>query len=483
MIGKTNSIVVKGGDTPTPATTDRYKGLRPSYWPTIKMPDEFPNDNYIHTQLLLWIPAEITNGQQNVRLFNYEGQITDIVKVNWGDGSSSSSPYVENSHVYSTYTPTDAPRGSFYVVEITSTAIPTYNNGDYSDYYNYQILEMSCRCNIEKQYGIIDNLSVAYARPCIRFISIHSKDGEITFQGEFPSLLLYPYMKSSTNTGYITPVTDVNLIGGSLIEIPRIYSIGVNLIIGSGKYTSIPQTDAETGLVLYSNLNIGRSVNADGYVIYSALDVLPISAIGIVYSNITVQPNYSTLDCLAIADLSQLSVTYESGGQENYTSSIWGQKRGCVFSPKVSFGDNDTSAKGIFYNCRNLKEATIVSWGNLSDEDALQNAFYNCSKLQIVRMPENSLKVSINLSAIQTWYSESYTDPETYNSYNSLSEYAWTVIAKALYNFTSASETPSYTPTLTVDTYTYNNYIANLYIDGTQFPEYVSNKGWTIATV
>ena len=53
MIGKTNSIVVKGGDTPTPAT-DRYKGLRPSYWPTIKMPDEFPaNDNYIHTQLLL----------------------------------------------------------------------------------------------------------------------------------------------------------------------------------------------------------------------------------------------------------------------------------------------------------------------------------------------------------------------------------------------------------------------------------------------
>lgn len=40
MIGKTNSIVVKGGDTPTPAT-DRYKGLRPSYWPTIKMPDEF----------------------------------------------------------------------------------------------------------------------------------------------------------------------------------------------------------------------------------------------------------------------------------------------------------------------------------------------------------------------------------------------------------------------------------------------------------
>lgn len=81
MIGKTNSIVVKGGDTPA-TTTDRYKGLRPSYWPTIKMPDEFPNDNYIHTQLLLWIPAGITSGQHNIMLFNYTGQITDIIEVN-----------------------------------------------------------------------------------------------------------------------------------------------------------------------------------------------------------------------------------------------------------------------------------------------------------------------------------------------------------------------------------------------------------------
>ena len=83
MIGNTNSIVVKGGDTPTPATTDRYKGLRPSYWPKIKMPDEFPaDDNYIHTQLLLWIPAGVVNDQRNITLFNYAGQITDITEVN-----------------------------------------------------------------------------------------------------------------------------------------------------------------------------------------------------------------------------------------------------------------------------------------------------------------------------------------------------------------------------------------------------------------
>ena len=200
--------------------------------------------------------------------------------------------------------------------------MPTYYNGLSSDYYTYQILEMSCRCNIEKQYSIIDSLSSVYATPYIRFISIHSKDGKITFQSEFPSLLLYPYMKSSTNTGYITAVSDVNLIGGSLIEIPRIYSVGVNLVIGSGKYTSIPKTDAETGLVLYSSLNIGTSINAEGYATSSALDVLPIPAIGTVYSNITVQPNSSPLNCLAIADLSQLSVNYESGGNTNYGSFI-----------------------------------------------------------------------------------------------------------------------------------------------------------------
>lgn len=27
------------GDTPTPAT-DKYKGLRPSYWPTVRLPSE-----------------------------------------------------------------------------------------------------------------------------------------------------------------------------------------------------------------------------------------------------------------------------------------------------------------------------------------------------------------------------------------------------------------------------------------------------------
>ena len=53
MIGKTNSIVVKGGDTPTPATVDKYKGLRPSYWPAVRLPSEV-EENFV--DLVLFVP-------------------------------------------------------------------------------------------------------------------------------------------------------------------------------------------------------------------------------------------------------------------------------------------------------------------------------------------------------------------------------------------------------------------------------------------
>ena len=53
MIGKTNSIVVKGGDTPTPATVDKYKGLRPPYWPKVRLPSEVEG---IFSDLVLFVP-------------------------------------------------------------------------------------------------------------------------------------------------------------------------------------------------------------------------------------------------------------------------------------------------------------------------------------------------------------------------------------------------------------------------------------------
>ena len=36
MIGKTNSMNVIGGT----ATVDKYRGLRPSYWPKVRLPSE-----------------------------------------------------------------------------------------------------------------------------------------------------------------------------------------------------------------------------------------------------------------------------------------------------------------------------------------------------------------------------------------------------------------------------------------------------------
>ena len=390
MIGKTNSIVVKGGDTPTPATTDRYKGLRPSYWPTIKMPDEFPNDNYVHTQLLLWIPAGLsTSEQQEVQLFT---NTTGLIKADWGDGSSISSPYIDIYHMYNASTPTDTPRGSFYVVEITSTALPNYYDGSYGDYYKYEILEMSCRCNIEKQWDVIDGLSEFYANPYIKFISVHNKDGNINFQTQnFHSLLLYPYLKS--DVGFIYSSSAAYFTGGSLIEVPIIRCF--NLSIGSGKYSSLPiSSTIDEEKLTYSLISIEGITDTQTFSTYpSALDVLPIPDIGTSYDNLFVQPDQSPLKCLAIADLSQLSVEYSNNGQENYTPQIWGRSNGCVFSPKVSISSNDTSAKGIFHNCSNLKEITIISWGGLSDEDALQNAFYSWQRIQIISITQNRNKI------------------------------------------------------------------------------------------
>ena len=90
-------------------------------------------------------------------------------------------------------------------------------------------------------------------------------------------------------------------------------------------------------------------------------------------------------------------------------------------------------------------------------------------------MPENSLKVSIDLSAI-TSSSDNYIDPETGNSYSSTGDFLIQTVAKGLYDFTAAGETPSYTPTLTLSNYI-KFYANSIYIHGTQFPEYVANKG------
>ncbi len=179
---------------------------------------------------------------------------------------------------------------------------------------------MSCRCNVADVYNF-GLLSQYHTKPYIRFVSIHSKNNQIVFPGgnDYKSLLLYPYLKS--DTGYITSFIPAPFNSDNLIEIPYIHCL--NLVIGSGKYTSLPAPNNETGeQLVYSIIEIATSIDENGFPSPSSLDVLPIPDSGSSYMNLTVQPNYRLLDCLKIADLSQLLVNYQSGGQENYSSDI-----------------------------------------------------------------------------------------------------------------------------------------------------------------
>ena len=180
---------------------------------------------------------------------------------------------------------------------------------------------MSCRSNIENEYNF-GLLSQYHTKPYIRFVSIHSKNNQIAFPGgnECQSLLLYPYLKS--DTGYITAFgSSAKFNSASLIEIPYIHCSA--LTIGSGKYTSLPAPNAETGeQLVYSNIEIATAIDEYGFPSPSSLDVLPVPDSGSSYMSLTVQPNVRRLDCLKIADLSQLLVNYQNGGQENYSSDI-----------------------------------------------------------------------------------------------------------------------------------------------------------------
>ena len=179
---------------------------------------------------------------------------------------------------------------------------------------------MSCRSNIADAYNF-GVLSEYHTKPYIRFVSIHSKNNQIVFPGgnDYKSLLLYPYLKS--DTGYITSFIPAFFNSSNLIEIPYIHCS--NLVIGSGKYTSLPAPNAETGeQLVYSSIQIATAIDENGFSSPSSLDVLPVPDSGSSYINLTVQPNVRGLDCLKIADLSQLLVNYQSGGQENYSPDI-----------------------------------------------------------------------------------------------------------------------------------------------------------------
>ena len=77
MIGKTNSIVVKGGDTPTPAT-DKYLGLRPSYWPAVRLPSEVERD---FVYLVLFVPLSFNPSKKEGMTFTAGSNATNTATI------------------------------------------------------------------------------------------------------------------------------------------------------------------------------------------------------------------------------------------------------------------------------------------------------------------------------------------------------------------------------------------------------------------
>lgn len=480
MIGKTNSIVVKGGDTPTP-TTDRYKGLRPSYWPTIKMPDEFEADQtYELLMEIKWLGDTVS-----VPLFSKTDGYVD-----WGDGSGKQK--TEETHTYNQSSFSDAfpsftpltPKTSYVVIKVYGANFKSLVGGSILP-ANVSIVEVS-------SIGILYN--EAHQEDLwkdVLFYSFWSKSNTSTpsmTYSNMPKCVLWPYSRFSRLTwGY-----SINILS-PLLEFPELIiddktEGGFKIYDVNGKFAAV-SADKLQEIPFYYGFGITNVGIKSGT---SELQFFPYTTAtdwGDIYSpfygnNGSAPSNLGTNSAPAPENWGMINLYVDSNLTFSQWHSFFGRRDYMKISPYIKAVENSTCDwKNLFYNYDKLQVAKLNPSLLAADENSLQDAFYNCSNLRMVIMPENSLKVSINLSAIQTWYSESYTDPETYNSYNSLSEYAWTVIAKALYNFTSAGETPSYTPTLTVDTYTYNNNIANLSIDGAYFTNYVSNKGWTIATV
>lgn len=145
----------------------------------------------------------------------------------------------------------------------------------------------------------------------------------------------------------------------------------------------------------------------------------------------------------------------------------------------------DTDCKENFYNWSNLQYAAF-DFRNITTEGNVGNVFYQCDKLKFVNMPPNSLKVSIDLSSIKEWYTDTeryipLLEDGSYDTYNPIEgqagEIYWKAMIKALYDFFAAVETPSYTPTLTVSTAVYNELPNHTDDNGNDLLTAITNKG------
>ena len=434
MIGKTNSIVVKGGDTPTPATTDKYKGLRPSYWPKVRLPSEVEG---IFADLVLFVPLSFNPFKKEGMTFDAGIYATKTSTIHWGDGTSTvpTSHFVATSHTYTINVAdyNEKAQGWFYLLSIDGTVatFETLTSG-------IQVLEVS-----------------------------QSNSPGYRWTDE--------YIQFYSNSDYYTDLSPVD---------PRVCQ-SLKLLPEFTLKNNITSLDfSETQLYAFPDLNKDIT-SATMPAVYYGTEWNPnffnhITG-SITFNNFTTYPNVSylpqniTTNILGgkwtglkmVADLS--SYTYQKGSWNSPFA------EGIVKSPSIIIPQQETGQR-LFQDRIFLAEATVdpTNANDLSDS-YLYDAFYGCTNLVYLHMPENSVKRQIDLSSIDTVY----TDAEPRDNTMTVSQYAWTEIAKALHNY-SGETAPSYTPTITLSS-TIKTFLDTLTINGVNAKEYITNKGWTIA--
>ena len=434
MIGKTNSIVVKGGDTPTPATVDKYKGLRPSYWPVVRLPSEVEGD---FADLVLFVPLSFNPSKKEGITFDAGITATNTSTIHWGDGTSTvpTSHFVITSHTY-TINPADyneKAQGWFYLLSIDGVVakFETLTSG-------IQVLEVSETRN--PWYSWTDDYIQFYSN------SDYYPEGIGITTDTCQSLKLLPEFIVNKNQ------KELSFREAQLYAFPDLNADITSAIIMPTTYYGTEWNP--------NFFNHATAITFNNFSSYPNITYLP--------QNITTNMLGGAWNGLKIADLSNYRYHYsQNWGYSPFNDNI-------VKSPSVIIL-NGKDGRRLFYNKTSLYEATVdPTNANDSSSQYLYNAFEGCSKLTYVHMPENSVKREIDLHYLKS----NNTDVEPRDNTMTVSQYAWTEVAKALYNHRGAA--PAYTPTITISSAA-STFLDTLTIDGTAAKEYITNKGWTIS--
>ena len=430
MIGKTNSMNVIGGT----ATVDKYRGLRPSYWPKVRLPSEVSGQ---FIDAVLFVPLSFNPFKKEGITFTAEVNGRTSATIYWGDGTSSvpTSTWTAVSHTYTINAAdyNEKAQGWLYLFKSNGW---TWKLGSLST--GIQVLEISER-GLES-YG--------WSSKDIQFYSSANFTEAIFFEN-CNSLKLLPEFKIADK------INSLDFTEANLYAFPDL-----NKDIDTVK---MPTTYYGTEWNPNFFNHITGSISFSNFGTYPNATYLP--------QNITT--TISGIYWTGLVNITDLSAyTYNVSDDNGNSSTLFSTN--IVKSPTVNISSGFSDGRYLFDKCVNLVEATVNITNAYDNSYYLYRAFYGCTKLVYVHMLENSVKRQIDLSSIATVY----TDAEPRDNTMTVSQYAWTEIAKALHNY-SGETAPSYTPTITLSS-AIKTFLDTLTIDGVNAKEYITNKGWTI---